>query len=82
VYRGTHGPAAVSIHLNDFQPGALSNVRTLTASTPWEGNSLQQPDAIRPTDSTAAVRDGKLELTLHPYSLVLVSVPSRPPQGN
>ncbi len=78
VHRGTAGPIHLTVQLADFQPGATAAVRTLCAAVPWAANSLEKPDAVQPVDSTVAVRDGKLELDLLPYSVLRVRVPKAP----
>jgi alpha-L-arabinofuranosidase len=52
-------------------------VRTLSADVPWAGNTFEQPDAVKPADSTVAVRDGRIELDVRPFSVLRVRVPRR-----
>jgi alpha-N-arabinofuranosidase len=69
-------PLRVGIELEGFSPANKAQTWTLAANAPWEGNSLEHPDAIRPVDSIMDVQGGKLELELRPYSVVRVRVPS------
>ena len=75
VHRGTHDPLKLSVTLDDFASADRAEVRTLAAAVPWAGNTLEQPEAVKPVDSTVAVRDHKLELELPPYSVLRVRVP-------
>jgi alpha-N-arabinofuranosidase len=78
VHRGTHGPIQLSVRLDDFANADHADVRTLAAGVPWAGNTLEQPEAVKPVDSTAVVRDHKLELELPSYSVLRVRIPRAP----
>ena len=75
VHRGSGGAIALAIELRDFPAAPAAEVRTLSGPVPWAANTLRDPEAIKPVDSTAAVREGRLTLELQPYSVVRVRVP-------
>jgi alpha-N-arabinofuranosidase len=79
VHRGTHGPIKLSVSLDDFASADRAEVRTLSAGVPWAANTLEQPEAVKPVDSTVAVRENRLELELPPYSVLRVRVPRAAP---
>ena len=60
----------LTIDLNDFKPSRLAELRTLTAATPWDGNSLERPNLIQPVDSAISVTDGKIVLEVPSYSVL------------
>src|SRR5262249_35619137 len=70
VHRGSTGPIRLTIDLPDFKAAEAAAVRTLSANEPWAGNTLEQPEAIRPVDSVVLVTAGKITLDLAPYSIV------------
>jgi alpha-N-arabinofuranosidase len=74
VHRGTSGPIHLTVELEDFRPAGPAEVRTLTADVPWAVNTLAAPEAVKPVDSTAQIRDGKFALELRPHSVVRVRV--------
>lgn len=77
VHRGSSGPVRLGIEFADFKAGGSAAVRTLAAEVPWAANSLETPHAIKPVDSAVALREGKLELDLQPYSIVRIHIPER-----
>lgn len=78
VHRGTSGPVSVAIELPDFRPGGAAAVRALGADVPWAGNTREEPERIRPLDSTRPVAGRRVELAVPPYTLVRVRVPGAP----
>jgi alpha-N-arabinofuranosidase len=72
VHRGSAGPIHLSVESDGFKGSSTADVHTLTATTPWQGNSLEQPELVKPIDSTVAVQDGRLTLDLAPYSVVRI----------
>jgi alpha-N-arabinofuranosidase len=77
VHRGTGGPLRLAVELSDFDPAATAEARTLAADVPWAANTLEQPDAVAPVDTTLPVRDRRLELDLRPFSFVRLRLPRR-----
>jgi alpha-N-arabinofuranosidase len=74
VHRGTAGSLRVVVILDGCAAGGPAEVRTLAADVPWAANSLESPQAVRPVDSTVAVRDGKLVLEVRSYSVLRVRI--------
>lgn len=79
VHRGSSGPLRVAVRINDFAAGPRAAVRVLSADVPWAANTRAAPEAVRPREQTAEVRDGRLSLELAPYSWALVRIP--PPRA-
>ncbi|MBU6398881.1 MAG: alpha-N-arabinofuranosidase, partial [Verrucomicrobia bacterium] len=77
VHRGTAGAIHVSVAVEDFKGADVAEVWTLTGNVPWAANSLEAPAAVKPVDTTVAVRDGRFALDLRPYTVVRVRVPGR-----
>jgi alpha-N-arabinofuranosidase len=77
VPRGTDGPISCRVLLDDFPAASDAQVRILSADAPWIDNTLQEPDRIRPVDSTTPVSNGVLMVELRPYSVVRIRVPPR-----
>jgi alpha-L-arabinofuranosidase len=75
VHRGTAGAIRLSVALDGFSAAERAEVRTLAADVPWAANSLKAPEAVKPTDSTVAVRGGQCEIELKPFSVVRVRIP-------
>jgi alpha-L-arabinofuranosidase len=75
VHRGSAGPTRLAIELRDFASASRAEVLTLSGAVPWAANSLRNPDAIKPVQGTAEVRNGWLTLELEPYSVLRVRVP-------
>ena len=66
------GPLKLAVELKDFAARGPAQVQTLAADKPWSGNTLEQPDAVKPVDSVdsaAEVRDGRLTLDLPAFSV-------------
>ena len=75
VHRGSGGPTRLAIEVRDFPTAGRAAVRTLAGPTPWAGNTLRNPENIKPVNTTVEVRDGRLTLDLEPYSVLRVRVP-------
>jgi alpha-N-arabinofuranosidase len=78
VHRGTDKPISVEITVHDFNAGATAEVQTLSASAPWAQNTLENPGAVKPVQSTAEIQDGVVHLDVRPFSLVHLSIPAAP----
>ena len=76
VHRGTSGPIDLAVELDGFKPAAAAEVRSLSTDVPWAANSLEKPEAIKPADSQIGVQAGKLTLTIKPYTVLRVTIPS------
>lgn len=75
VHRGTEKPVRLTVEIEDFKPADSAEVHALSASAPWESNSLEQPDRVRPTTRSVPVADGAMELEIPPFSFLRVRVP-------
>jgi alpha-N-arabinofuranosidase len=75
VHRGTSGEVNLSVEMPDFRAAHSAELRTLSADVPWAANTLEQPQAVTPADSTAPIRDGRLELQVKPFSVLRVRIP-------
>jgi len=76
VHRSAHaGPIELTIDLGGFPAGGDAEVLTLRGETLDDENTFDQPRRVVPTPSAAAVADGKLALTVPPYSLTRLRVP-------
>ena len=75
VHRGSTAPVHLIIELADFKAAGPAELRILTAAKPWQGNSLEEPDAIKPVDSVIALKDGRLEFDVAPYTVMRVRIP-------
>jgi alpha-N-arabinofuranosidase len=80
VHRGTAGHIRLLVEVRDFSAGAQADLRTLSAPQPWARNSLAQPTAVHPVDSSVEVREGRCELYLQPFTVMRVRIPQRPVQ--
>jgi len=75
VHRGTSGPIRLQINLDGFSASGPAEIQQLGGPNPWAGNSLDQPGAIVPVDSTVPLRGDRLELDLAPYTVLRLRVP-------
>ncbi|MFB6141486.1 MAG: alpha-L-arabinofuranosidase C-terminal domain-containing protein [Halosimplex sp.] len=77
VNRTSHEePIDVSVDLGGFDAGDEAEVATLGADTWHAQNSRENPEHVTPEYSDATVDDGAVDLTLDPYSMVRLTVPS------
>jgi alpha-N-arabinofuranosidase len=75
LVNGTMNPVALAVELKDFPAAAQAVVISLSAGTPWAGNSLERPRAVEPQSVTVALQGSRLELELEPCSVTQVRVP-------
>lgn len=75
VHRGTAGPIQCDIELRDFPGAARAETWTLTSEAPWAANRLKDPERVKPTTGSAIVADGRLRLTLQPYTVLRLQIP-------
>ena len=71
----TMSPVALAVELKDFPAAAQAVVISLSAGTPWAGNSLERPRAVEPQSTTVALQGSRFELGLKPFSVTRVRVP-------
>jgi alpha-N-arabinofuranosidase len=84
VHRGTNGPIHITLQVDQFNAAPSAQLHTLTAQTPWDGNSLEHPELVKPTETKLNVRDAKVELDLPPYTVArlhLAQAEDRPPKS-
>jgi alpha-L-arabinofuranosidase len=77
VHRGSAGPIRLATELCDFDAASRAEIRTLSADTPWAVNTIESPEAIRPADTSAEVREGNLTLELRPFTVLRVRIPKK-----
>ena len=74
VHKGTTSPIELSIDLAGFQSSPEATVRTLSSDVPWAANSLKNPILVKPEESTAPIANGKMVLTLKPFSVTQIKI--------
>jgi len=77
VHRGTAGPVDLEIILKDFTSTGRAELKTLTADVPWATNTLENPKAIIPKTTTAKIENGRMLITIKPYTVLKITA-SRP----
>jgi alpha-N-arabinofuranosidase len=71
-------PIRLTTELDSFNAAGNVHEWKLQGAAPWAANTLDNPDAIEPQISVVQVHQGKLELSLEPFSIVQLSIaPSR-----
>lgn len=75
VHRGTSQPIDLDIGLDGFKASSRVELKTLAADMPWEANTLENPQAVKPMAATAICNANRLSLTLQPYSFTCVRIP-------
>ena len=74
VHRGSTGLITIKLALDNFPAGPSAELITLSAERPWDGNSLERPDRIKPTVRTVPMQDGKADFELPPFTVARVRV--------
>jgi alpha-N-arabinofuranosidase len=72
VNRGAE-PVALALDLGGLAVALTADVVTLTSATPYEQNTLDEPERVAPVASELAPRDGQWVVDLPPWSLVRVT---------
>jgi alpha-N-arabinofuranosidase len=75
VHRGTKDPIDLTIDLAGFKAAGKAEVWQLTADVPWAVNTLEAPEAVKPSTSFAEVKDNRLTVTLRPYTVMQLRLP-------
>jgi alpha-L-arabinofuranosidase len=78
VHRGTSGPVDLEINLKDFASTGRAEIQTLTADVPWATNALEEPEAIIPVNTTAKIENGKMLITIKPYTVLKITTSRAP----
>ena len=73
VHRGTSNPIDLEITLKDFTPTGRAEIQTLSADVPWAENTLEKPEAIIPATTTGKIQNGKIQVTIKPYSVLKIT---------
>lgn len=73
VHRGTSGPIDLEIIMKDFDSTAEVEIQTLSADVPWATNTLEKPEAITPASTKGKIENGKLLITVKPYSVLRIT---------
>jgi alpha-N-arabinofuranosidase len=76
VHKGTDKSIDLEINIKDFDAEKPAEIQTLIAEKPWLGNSLEQPERITPQETKGIIKNGKLNLSIKPYSVVCIRIPS------
>jgi alpha-N-arabinofuranosidase len=74
VHRGTSGPIDLEINIKDFASTGRAEIQTLTADVPWAANSLEKPEAIIPITTTGKIENGKMLITIKPYTVLKITI--------
>jgi len=80
VHRGSARGVRVGVEIEGFAAASKAQLLVLSADVPWAANTLQSPEAVRPKDAQAEIRQGKLSLELQPFTWVRVRIPRAPEQ--
>jgi alpha-L-arabinofuranosidase len=75
IHRGTSGPIRVAIELGSFHAERKADLYLLSADVPWAANTLRSPETVKPRESTAEIRHGKLTLDLKPFTWCRARIP-------
>jgi alpha-N-arabinofuranosidase len=76
VHRGSSGPIEVDIPL-PLPATTEAGLETLTAQTPWEGNSREHMDVIKPVHSRLQAMGGAFRVPLQPFTYAVLSIPAK-----
>ena len=52
-------------------------IEALSADQPWAKNTLENPKAITPIKTKLRIQNGKLTITLKPYTILQIRIPSQ-----
>jgi alpha-N-arabinofuranosidase len=73
VHRGTSGPIDLEVNIKDFASISRAEIQTITADVPWAANSLENPEAIIPVTTAEKIQNGKMLITIKPYSVLKIT---------
>ncbi|WP_254546705.1 alpha-L-arabinofuranosidase C-terminal domain-containing protein [Halomarina pelagica] len=79
VNRRSGEPISLSLDVEAVTDGGTAAVTTLDAETMHAENTYETPERVSPSEGTASIRDGRLSLSLPPFSLTRVTVPASDP---
>jgi alpha-L-arabinofuranosidase len=75
VYKGTDKSIDFDITLKGFETAKKVEIQTLSADVPWAGNRLEDPRAITPSDTVKRIENGKLSISIKPYTVLRMRIP-------
>jgi alpha-N-arabinofuranosidase len=75
VNRSSAGPVRVTITAEDFPAAPTAQLHSLTGRNPWDGNSLEKPELVKPAETEVSVQDGKVQVSLPPYTVARLRMP-------
>ncbi len=73
VHRGTSGPIDLEIVIKDSAYTGRTQIQTLSADVPWATNTLEKPEAIKPVSTAGKIENGKMLITIKPYSVLKIT---------
>ena len=68
---------ALALDVAGFAAAGEAEVTTLAGESWSDANTVDEPERVKPRTSTAAVADGKVSLTLRPWSLTRITLQKR-----
>jgi alpha-N-arabinofuranosidase len=74
VNKGTSGPVELEIVIKDFASTADVEMQKLSADVPWAVNTLDKPETITPKTTTAKIENGRIQITIKPYTVLKITV--------
>lgn len=77
VHRGTQGPVDTEIVLEGVGVSGDAKLWLLSAEHPWAANTLERPDAVRPSISNLHADGNRLRLELRPFSAAQIAISTR-----
>jgi len=73
VHRGTSEPIDLEIIMKDFDSTAEVEIQTLSADVPWATNTLEKPEAITPVSTAGKIENGKMLITIKPFTVLRIT---------
>jgi alpha-N-arabinofuranosidase len=73
VHTGTSAPVDLEIVIKDSAYTGRAQIQTLCAEVPWAANTLEKPEAIIPKTTAGKIENGKMPITVKPYSVVKIT---------
>jgi alpha-N-arabinofuranosidase len=73
VHRGTSEPVDLEIIMKDFDSTGRAKIQMLSADVPWATNTLEKPEAITPVSTAGKIVNGKLLITIKPYTVLRIT---------
>ncbi|MHC4917708.1 MAG: alpha-L-arabinofuranosidase C-terminal domain-containing protein, partial [Planctomycetota bacterium] len=77
VNRGTAEPVRLTVSAEGFPTAGECQVTELSAENPWDANTLEEPEKVKPRRRGAEFREGRIDLAVAPCSLLLLRLPPK-----